>query len=167
MHGQNHFKFTIFLVTLPPLCNYCFLRSASVTGVVTLSPFHCATCLPHSSKSRTVLVVLPQHNLFHSPSSNFFFIIIVPFREKNFSPHSSISQIAILSFYHHDRYLTYFISTDILHVSVRQVHRIFHYDRYLGTFQRYRYMAYFNTTYISHILPRQIYRIFHHEEYLA
>ena len=152
---------------MPSLCNYCFPHGASITGAVTLSPFHYVTCLPYSSKSRTVLVVLPQLDLVRSPSSNFFIITTVPFRENNFSPHSSVSQIAMLSFYHHDRYLAYFNSTDILHVSARKVHRIFHYDRYLGTFQRYRYMAYFSTTDMSHILPRQIYRIFHHDEYLA
>jgi hypothetical protein len=129
---------------VPPLCNYCFPHIASVTRVFRLSPFHCVTFISYSSKSRNVLVILPQHDLFHSPSSYFFIITTVPFSENNFSPHSSISQVAMLSFYHHDRYLTY------IHV-----------------FHQYGYLAFFSTTGTSHIRLRHIFYIFYHDRYIA
>jgi len=156
---------------VPPLHNYCFPHSASVTGDVTLSRLHCITCLPYSSKSRTVLVVLAQHDLFHSPSSNFFIITTVPFRENSFSPHSSISQITMLSFYHHDRYLAYFTSTDIFacfnttgtsHISLRQISWHISALQVHGIFQHDRYVTYFTTTDVSHISPRRISCMFLH-----
>jgi hypothetical protein len=167
---------------VPPLCNYCFPHIASVTRVFTLSPFLCVTCISYSSKSRTVLVVLPQHDLFHSPSSHFFITTTVPFRENNFSPHSSISQIAMLSFlsprqvsymFHRYGYLACFSTTGtslISHVSARQVHRLFHtlqHDRYIAYFTRFSTTG---TSLISHISERQVHRLFHtfqHDKYIA
>ena len=134
---------------MSPLCSYRFSPSASITEVVTISPFHYVTCLPYSSNSRTVVVVLPQHGLFYSHSSNSFIISTVPFRENTFFPHSSSSQITVLSFYHHDRYLAFFQQylscfsrTGTSQISLQQRSYIF---------QRNCYLAYCSTKDILHI----------------
>jgi hypothetical protein len=163
---------------VPPLGNYCFPYSVSVTGDVTLSRLHCITCLPYSSKSRTVPVVLAQHDLFHSPLSNFFIITTVPFRDNNFAPHSSFSQITMLSFYHHDRYhrrqirvscifhqygyLACFNTTGTSHISLRQISWHISALQVHGIFQHDRYVTYFTTTNVSHFSPRRISCMFFH-----